>query len=304
MSKSDLELESTQIFVKVVQQGSFSRAAAILKLPVSTVSRAISRLEAEVGTTLMHRTTRSLKLTSEGQSYFDASVGPLQQLEEARKSLHGRGDVVSGLIKISATEDMGSFVVTPVIARVMKVQPALTFEFDYTNEVVDLVKGGYDIAVRVGRLNSSRFKSRKLGEISIVAVASPAYLARKPKIRKPNDLVDHDCIAFTPASVGFRWTLSQGGKTVVVPAKAKAIGNQMQSLISLAVEGGGVALVPHFACKSALASGGLVRVLPEWSSPGFPVSLIFPNTGDLPARVKIVADELARTLQEVLGKPV
>jgi LysR family transcriptional regulator, regulator for bpeEF and oprC len=296
-----MELESTRVFVKVVQQNSFSKAAELLKLPVSSVSRTISRLEHEVGTKLLHRTTRSLKLTSAGQTFFDASVGPVRLLEDARNSLHGKDDVVTGLVKITSTEDIGAFVVTPVISRLMKVHPSLSFEFDYTDEVVDLVKGGYDLAVRVGRISASRFKSRKLGEIAIIAVASPDYLGRKPKVREPGDLVSHDCITFTPGAVGFRWEFSSGFKKVTVPLKPKTTGNQMLSLISLATEGAGISFVPYFACRTQLSIGSLTRVLPGWSASGYSVTLVSPNTSTLPARVKLVADELAISIREVLS---
>jgi DNA-binding transcriptional LysR family regulator len=299
-----MEIESTRIFVKVVQQGSFSKAAQLLRMPVSTVSRAVSRLEGEVGARLLQRTTRALKLTSAGLAFYESCLGPIQLIEDARRSLQGADSMATGTIRITASEDFGAHAVTPAIAGLMKQHPALSFEFDYTDAVIDLVAEGYDLAVRIGKLPPSRLKAIRLGHVSIIAVASPAYLAAKPRIREPKDLHAHDLISFAPDAGGARITLSSGKRSVTVARPLRASGNQMGSLVRLAEAGVGVAFVPHFACLKALSSGKLERVLPEWTTEDFPVSLVSVATGPMPARVRLVADRLAASLRAVLRYPV
>ena len=281
-----MELETTRIFIKVVQQGSFSKAANLLKMPVSNVSRAVSYLEAEVGTTLLQRTTRTLRLTSAGQAFFEASVGPIQILEDAKRSLQGTDSIIAGSVKLTAPEDLGEFAVSPALAKLMKKHPSLSFDFNYTDEIVDLVSEGYDLAVRLGRLNPSRFKAIKVGEVSIIAVASPTYLSSRAQIRSSKDLVQNDLLYFAG--------------TIPSSHRPKAAGNQMRSLVTLARLGAGIALVPQFTCRQEIEQGKLVRVLPTWTSSRFTVSLVSATTSQMPARVRIVTDELVNSLKEAL----
>lgn len=295
-----MELEPTRVFVKVVQQGSFSRAAELLKLPKSTVSRTVSRLEAESGTKLLLRTTRSLTLTAAGRAFYENCAGPVQALEHARKSLDGQDNVVVGNVRVTAPEDFGSRVVSPAVGQLMQEHPGLVFELHYTDKIVDLVKGGYDLAVRIGRLAPSRLKAKRFGDIVMVAVASPEYLKQRPAIRKPQDLVTHDCMMFTPRSPSPTWTLRSAGKSVTVPVKPKLVVNQMSSLVALAVQGAGVALLPLFLCREELQSGRLRRVLPDWKSDTMPVSVVSPIGSAGSGRLRLIVDKFAEAIARAL----
>lgn len=282
-----MELETTRIFVKVAQQGSFSKAARLLKLPVSTVSRAVKRLEAEIGATLLQRTTRAVRLTPGGKAFFESAVGPIQSLEDARRSLQGADSIVSGSVKLTAPDDLGAYAVTPALAGLLRKHPALNLEFNYTDEVVDLVEGGYDLAVRVGRLTASRFKAVKVGEVALIAVASPGYLAERPRVRTARDFERHELLTFSD-------DLGQLRKS------PRAFGNQMEALVAMSVRGAGIAIVPQFTCQADLERGRLVRVLPDWAMSRLPVSLIMVAEAQMPARVRVVADELIVSLRQAL----
>ncbi|MBY0554965.1 LysR family transcriptional regulator [bacterium] len=296
----NFELESTLIFVKVVQQGSFSRAAELLRIPLSTASRSISRLESELGTKLLLRTTRSLTLTPTGKEYFERSVGPITELEGARKSLAGKDGILSGRIKITANEDQGALVITPIISKIIETHPQISFELHYTSQALDLVKGGYDLALRVGRLNASRFKAKSLGEISIIAVASKLYLNGRNPIIEPSDLVDHATLVYGPGPETTRYVFQskKGKKTISI--KPHSVANHMPSLVILAMSNAGVAFVPEFICKEQLKSGSLVRVLPEWTTSKYALHLVFPNTSKILPRVKLVADEITKSVRELI----
>lgn len=295
-----MELEPTRIFVKVVQQGSFSRAAELLKLPKSSVSRAVSRLEAESGTKLLLRTTRSLTLTAAGRAFYESCVGPIQALEDARKSLAGQDSIVVGTVRLTASEDFGTYVVSPVIGKLAKEHPGLVFELHYTDSVLDLVKGGYDLAIRIGKLNPSRLKAKRFGDIVFVAVAAPEYLQQRPAIKKPHDLSTHDCMMFTPRSPSPSWTFRSAGKIARVPVKPKLVVNQMTSLIAMAVQGVGIAFVPMFLCKKELQSGRLARVLPDWNGDSMPISIVSPVGVSSSSRLKLISDKIAEAIEASL----
>lgn len=295
-----MEIELTRIFVKVAQNGSFTRAAEILKLSKSSVSKAIARLEKETGTKLIVRTTRSLTLTASGRGFYEASLGPILQIEEAQKSLYGQDSLLTGLLRITAAEDLGSIVIAPAIAELSSKHANLNFELEYTDEVVDLVKDGFDIAIRIGKVKETNLKLKRAGEVVLVPVAAPKYLKGKNKIRSPEDLKDHDCLSINAQGVSERWSLRSTRGTVHVPIHSKIVSNQMTSLVQMAIAGGGVSLVPHYLCQTFIADGRLQRVLPEWSTPGIPVSILTPLAPSSSARLKAATDYLQSALVKAL----
>jgi LysR family transcriptional regulator, regulator for bpeEF and oprC len=296
-----IELDLTRVFVKVVQNGSFSRTAQLLKLPKSTVSKSISRLERETGTKLLLRTTRSLSLTAAGRAFFDATVGAISTLEEAQKSLYGSDSILNGQVRITAPEDLGSLVIAPIVAELALQNAGLGFELHYTDDVLDLVKDGFDLAVRVGRLAESGFKMKRVGEVVLIPVATKEYLKRYDKIRHPQDLSEHLCGSLNRQALLGHWTLRSSKGTVCVPIRARVSSNQMTSLLKVAQSGCGIALVPHYMAKPLLDSGELVRVLPEWSSPGLPVSVVTPLSPSSSARLKITFDRVSTALSRALS---
>jgi LysR family transcriptional regulator, regulator for bpeEF and oprC len=297
-----MDLESTRVFVKVVQQGSFSKAAAILKHPTSTMSRIVSRLEKEIGTQLLLRTTRRITLTPAGRELYERVAGHIEAIEEARRSVEGNDRSLKGRIRITATEDLGAFVVTPIIGRIIKKYPDLSFDIYYTNEVLDLVKEGYDLALRIGHLNPSRFKSVRLGQLSLVSVASPGYLESRNKIKRPKDLAEHNCLIFGSSSDVTKWSLHSKNEKIKVSIRPHSTANQMQSLVTLAAAQAGIAFVPYFACKREIREGSLVRVLPDWSIANYEVHLVSPNISGMPTRVKKVAEEIAGSTKSILSE--
>lgn len=300
-----MQLESTRIFVKVVQLGSFSKAADWLKLPKSSVSRSVSGLEKETGTRLLLRTTRSLTLTAAGRAFYDSCLAPVQALEDAQKSLFGQDSMLTGTLRITAPEDLGTQVIAPAIAKLAMENSGLRFELIYTDEVLDLIKDGFDMAVRIGPLQPSSYRAKKLGEVILGAVASPEYLKKAPKILTPSDLTLHDCLSYLPGSNRPRWALKRKQETKHIPISPRLVSNQMTSLVRMATAGAGIALVPLHLSADAVASGRLQRVLPEWSSPGFQVSLLTPLASTSSARLRIsaeyVGNEVARALKSYPG---
>ncbi len=292
-----MELELSRIFVKVIQTGSFSKAAEVLKLPKSTVSRAISKLEFETGTKLMVRTTRSLTMTEAGRNYFEQCLPAIVILEEANKSLKDKDKSISGLVRITAPEDMGASVISSAIAKLSLKYPSLNFELSFNDAVVDIVKDGFDVAIRLGKRKDSGLKLKHAGEIVLIAVASPKYLKGKNKISHPAELKDHICLSHFWSK---QWLMKSKSGKAEVNVKSKVTGNQMLSMIRMASEGSGVAFVPKYLCDSYLKEGKLVHVLPEWKSPPIQVSIITPIAPSTAARIKVTVDTIHEAIIEAL----
>jgi DNA-binding transcriptional LysR family regulator len=296
-----MDLELIRIFVKVAQNKSFSKAADLLKLPKSTVSKSISRLEKEIETKLLLRTTRSLTLTPAGRLFYDSSLGPIQTLEEAQKSLYGLDSKLTGLVRITVPEDLGNHIIAPATGKLLALHPSLSFELHYTDDVVDLIKDGFDLAIRLGRVNESSFKIKRAGVVKLIMVATPKYLKNQKKILHPDDLKFHHCLTYSDQSLNSKWTLRSHKKIIQAPINTKMSCNQMSGLLKMALASAGVALVPKFLCKSDIETGKLVHILPDWIGPTFEVSLISPLASTSSARLKVTIDQIYSSLQKALG---
>jgi DNA-binding transcriptional LysR family regulator len=295
-----MEIERTLMFVKVVQHGSFTKAAAALRLPKSTVSKAITRLESETGTKLLLRTTRSQTLTAAGRAFYETCIGPVRVIEEAQKSLYGNDSILSGIVKLTAPTDLGIMVVAPVIGELCRNNPQLSFELHYSNHVVDLVKEGFDLALRIGKLRENNLRAKKLGQIFLALFASPSYLRSVGKVRTPQDLASLDTLAISSAAMNRRWVLRKENETAQILIRSRIESNQVTSLVQMAIAGAGIALLPIYLCQPEVERGALVRILPEWSSMGFPVSLVSPLAMSGSARIKLVSENLGTAVREAL----
>jgi LysR family transcriptional regulator for bpeEF and oprC len=296
-----MEVESIRIFVKVVQMASFSKAANLLRLPKSTVSRSISHLEQQTGTKLLVRTTRSVNPTAAGLTFYERTMDAIQVLEDSMRLLHGQDNIVSGNLRITAPEDLGAHIISPLIAKMSLQYPDLSFELNYTDEILDLVKQGYDFAIRIGKLSPSRFKVKKLGEIVLIPVASPNYLNGRKAIRLPQDLQNHDCLVYSPESSRPKWTLQSNKETIQVAIQPKIVANMMTSLLSMAKQSAGIAFVPKYLCQNELSSGKLIRILPDWTEPGLPVHVVSPLGTNASSRLKVISSQLNAGIEKALG---
>jgi len=295
-----MELDVIRIFVKVIQSGSYTRAASLLQLPKSSVSRAVTRLETESGCKLLMRTTRSITLTAAGRAFYDTCVAPLQQLEDARRSLSGKDSLIVGSVKITGPEDLGASILTPAIAELSKDHSGLKFEIHYTNQVVDLIRDGFDLAIRIGVLKDSQLKAHKLGEIKLILVATAGYLS-KHSVKNPEDLLECDCLSYGPRYTKTKWELRSNKSKKTLNFEAKIICNQMSSLMNLAKEGAGIALVPEYLCQQDLATKKLVHVLPDFFEEGYPVWLLSPHSIQNSAKIKLLISSFQTRIKKLLS---
>ncbi|MEY4631002.1 MAG: hypothetical protein RIQ81_1122 [Pseudomonadota bacterium] len=276
-----LDLNHLEIFMHVVEARSFSNAAKNLAIPKSKASRAVSTLEQVMGGQLLYRTTRDVTATELGLRLYNHISSGMTALKVGLTETRRESIPMSGTIRITSVEDVGTHIVTPVLARFSAKYPGLKFDMIYTLKVMDLVKDGIDIAIRVGAVSQQSYRVRKVGMIRFIFVASPRYLERQSigrvNLARPEVLQDLDLLMLTlkPADPA-RVDLKNGDQRITVRLKPKHVSNATEALIALAVAGGGVALVPDFMARPGLHDGSLVEVCKGWHLAPMPVSIVTP----------------------------
>ncbi|WP_413587086.1 LysR substrate-binding domain-containing protein [Bdellovibrio sp. HCB274] len=274
--QADMDLNEIHIFVRVVQVGSFNKAAAQLGMPNSTVSTKVSTLEKRLGITLLHRTTRKLSLTQAGEVFFQSALKHIEGLISAEQEASLSQSEPSGTLRITAPSMFSSSVLPEVIAAYTEKFPKVAVELIASDTSLDLISENIDIAIRAGSLSDSAMKSLKLGVSYFAPFASSSYLKTHEKITHPKDLLNHTCVQFTPLGRN-RWEFTSQSKTRVnVAMKQKLILNELYLVRELAVSGQGVALLPTFVCEKDVGQKQLTRILRDWRSEAKDVQFVYP----------------------------
>ena len=325
-----MDIQLIHYFVSIVKHGSFTKAATILKVPKSTLSKAVTKLEAETGTKLLIRSTRKQNLTDAGRQFYESCLGPIQTIEDAEKTLYGQDSIISGTVRITVPEDFEIVLLSGCIQRLCKNYPDLKIIIKGTNDVVDLVGEGFDFAVRIGPLEESNLKVRTIGHIKLVTVVSKEYFAEINgteingteingtevngtevngteikqdgiKLEEPEDLIKIRCVGFTSNKPHQILTLSKGKKTEVIKIPLVVEANQATSVYKLTMAGVGAAVLPTFLCQKDIDSGELIKVLKDWKYSDVPVSLVSPLSTLNSVRLKVVSDEIVEALRASLN---
>jgi DNA-binding transcriptional LysR family regulator len=283
------ELEA---FVTVVDRGGFSAAARTLGVTPSAISKLVARLEARLGARLVHRSTRAIQLTDEGQAYYDRGVRVLADLDEAEQNAT-RGEP-RGRVRINTSFPFGTVILLPLVPRLTRLHPELEIDIALTDRVIDLVEERTDIAIRWGALASSDLIARKLGETRQVIVGAPAYLRRAGTPRTVKDLDAHRRLGWSVTRSSPDWPLRVGRRIVTVPTTPHLRAADGESLRLLALGGMGLARLSRYHVHADLARGRLVPVL-EASDPldAAPIHAVFlGRPGRLAPRIRAVLDFL------------
>lgn len=281
-------------FVKVVEAGSFARAAERLDRSVSAVSRQVAELETHLDARLLHRTTRRLALTDTGRAFHQRAVQLLADLEEAEQAAHAGTAQPRGTLRISAAHTFGTRHLAPLVASFMARYPDVRIDMELSDRAVDLVEEGFDLAVRIGTIGSQHLVGRKVASTCLVCCAAPAYLARQGRPDKPEDLVAHACItyAYGPSPNAWRFRDPDGSeRTVRVSGPLHS--NDGRFSEAMAVQGLGIAREPDFIVGPDLAAGRLVRLLQAWDLEPTPIYVVYPSRRHLSAKVRAFAEHIA-----------
>ena len=276
-----MDLNAALVFVHVVNSGSFTGAARALGIPASTVSDRVAALELSLGSSLLTRTTRTLKLTDVGREFFtkaEAAVNALLQAGEQASQAQKRP---TGVLRLSGPSDFATREIAESIAEYHARFPGVRVETHLSNRAVDLIAEGFDIAIRGGDLDDSSLLAKPIGAGCQLLAASPAYLRRAPAIDAPEALSRLACIGFLMTSrTGAEppWVLrSAAGKTARVKPEFTNASTSFTMIIDLMKAGEGIALLPETLIQDELEEGELIRVLPGWSTARAPVHLVYPR---------------------------
>ncbi|MBW3760922.1 LysR family transcriptional regulator [Aeromonas jandaei] len=277
------------LFATVVEQGSFTRAAELMGMPKSSVSQKISRLEAQLGVRLLQRTTRRLSLTPQGEVYVEHCQGLLTLARSANLAMARLRSAPAGRVRITAPEATGTLLLGRILAEFRALYPEVVLELTLSDEQLDLVGEGYDLALRAAPLKDSSLICRRIGQVPRHLVAAPAYVAAHGMPQQLSDLGRYACLVHSALPL---WPLQEGGWR----PQGACISNSLLALRELAINEGGIALLPHHVCEGDLASGRLQKVLPELAVPPNPFYLIYPSREHLAPALRTLMDFVAERL--------
>jgi DNA-binding transcriptional LysR family regulator len=284
-------------FAAVHASGSFSAAATTLGVPRSTVSRAVAALEEQLKLSLFQRTTRKVTTTPVGVSLFERVAPQLDSLAGAVVDLPEQAAAPSGTLRLTTTPDLASVVLTEAIARYLRRYPEVQVELELSARVVDLVREGFDLALRIARTRpkSSSLVARKVGDIFLQLYASPTYLARRPAPRTPAEVSEHEWVTYD--TLPLTLTSARGSKSVVAPAP-RVRSNDMFFQREALRAGCGLGTLPSFLADADVTAGTLVRVLPDWVVFSGSVVLVHPAHRHLPRKVSAFQELLLELLRQ------
>jgi DNA-binding transcriptional LysR family regulator len=287
-----------EVFVQVVERGGFSAAARALGMTPSAVSKLVGRLEARLGTQLVHRSTRKLQLTAEGQQFHERSVQVLADLDEAERSVSADTSP-RGRVTLNTSVSFGAQVLVPLVPKLVAQHPQIALDIALTDRVVDLMDERADIAIRWGPLPSSDLVARHLGETGQAIVGSPGYLASHGTPRKPADLESHCRLDFSYRRRVPDWPLLVNGRPLDVPVRGNVRASDGETLRQLALAGAGLARLSRYHVQADLDAGRLVPVLEKYNPHDMaPIHAVYlGKAGRLPSRVRAVLDFLVTNVR-------
>ena len=275
------DLNEMAIFAKVVEEKSFTGAALKLGLPKSTVSRKISQLEERVGVRLLHRTTRQLRTTDSGASYYEYCARMVEQAAEADLHMQNLQVEPTGRIRVSVPMGFGNDFFSELISEFVVTYPKVRVDIFMDNRAVDLIDEEFDVAIRVADLPDSSMVARPLGPAVLMLVASPEYVEKHGQPETLNDLHDHDYIHFMDSPMEM---IGPNGvqETYVEP---RLMINDMRFSLKLVLKGRGIAAIPLMLCAQDLMKGNLVHLLPQYRFPHKTLNLVYPSRKQLSTKV-------------------
>ena len=286
-----------KMLVSVVEAGSISAAAERLNLAKSAVSRRLSELEARLGVSLIHRTTRRLNLTDSGRAYYARCVAILADVEEAESALSQAHSALKGTLKVALPLSFGLLHLSPLIQAFMTEHPDVRFEIDFNDRQIDLMQEGFDLAIRVATLEDSSLIARRLAPIRHVVCASPGYLAHHGTPHAAADLARHLCLAYSNARDPGLWSYrGPGGESGQVRVPVRLAASSGEFLMLAALAGEGLVLLPSFYVHETLRTGQLLPLLTDHVWPELAAYAVYPPTRHLSNRARAFIDFLADRL--------
>lgn len=286
-------------YTAVVETGSFTAAAERLGITKAVVSQQVARLEREFRTTLLVRSTRRVRTTEAGQSFYYRCASILKEAEEAFEELSASASEPTGTLRLTAPFDYGIGVVVPVITEFSQRYPQCKVEAHFSDQTLDLGTHDLDLSIRVGWITEQHLQARRIGHFEQRLVAGPQWRARIQALQAPADLAELPLVANTALREPTRWAFSRGeSERVVVEMKSGVSLNATLAVREATLQGAGLSVLPDYVAAPDLQAGRLIEVLPEWALPRGEIHVVFPTARFRPVKVRVFTELLARkTLQ-------
>jgi len=287
-------------FARAASLGSYTAAARSLSVSPSAVSKSIRRLEERLGVTLFNRTTRSLTLTPEGIDLHDRVLRLLKELEQIEQAAMAAHSGPKGVLRVTAPLPIGVRVLAPVLPRFRERYPNVSIDLRLTDHLVDLVREGVDVAIRVGELSDSQLISRRLGTHRLCAFASPGYLKKRGTPGHPDELANHDCINFRYQSTGqaLKWPFRHGRRTEEIKVNAGITIDVSDAVMAVLVAGGGIGIAATYVAHSHVLRGELVPILTRFAVDRFPILALWPESRRGSPNVRAFVDFLTEVFPD------
>ncbi|OBV38434.1 LysR family transcriptional regulator, regulator for bpeEF and oprC [Janthinobacterium psychrotolerans] len=284
-----------EVFIQVVDAGSFTRAAENMQLPKATVSTLISSLEASLSVKLLNRTTRHVSITSDGAAYYEHCVRILSDVREAEESLSRTRLNPSGRLRVDAPTALASELLIPALPDFFARYPDIVLELGCSDRPVDLIEEGVDCAVRGGELGDVNLIARRVGVLHFITCASPAYLAHYGTPQHPNELSLHRGVNFFSAKTGrtFEWDFTRDGERIQIAMPSNIALNDSNAYSAAGLAGLGIVQMTHFMLAPLMEQGKMVELLKEWESDPLPIHVIYPPNRHLSAKVRVFVEWVA-----------
>ena len=308
---AEMHLDDVAAFVRVVDRGGFAPVARDLKVPTSTVSRAVARLEETLGTRLVSRTTRSVRATSEGRTFYDEVAPAIAALRHAARGVEGTDRLPQGRLRVTAPNDLGTTFLAEAVVEFTRRCPRVEVELILTARRVNLVEENVDIALRAGALPDSTLIAKKLGDAQLEMYASIAYVQARGVPASLSEIAGHEVVNFRPREGVSRWTLHGPEGECVHDFRGRIGADDFLSVRAAIRAGGGIGFLTRFLAAPDITTGLLVRVLPAYHVKGAPLHLVHASSRNVPARVTafrdFIIDAFARqqmpTPAETIARP-
>ena len=285
------------LFIRVVETGSFSKAAVEAGVTQPTATKAVAAMEQRLGARLLHRSTRGVTPTETGALYYDKCKLIAREIDEADNLATLLQSRVGGMLRISTSVAFGRRVVVPLVLRYMALHPDITLDLSFDDRYVNLVEQGVDLAIRMGPMADSALGARYLGTNPWLMVAAPAYLAARGAPASAADLARHDCVVYSSVQGDDRWSLRTAtGEKLSIPVKGPLRSNNLSAILAAARAGMGLAVLPWYVARESLAEGTVVPVLADHGLPAQEMHAVFPSPKLVPLKVTSFSGFLQQSL--------
>lgn len=297
-------IATLQIFSRVAELSSFTQAADRLGMPKARVSTEVQQLEAQLGTRLLHRTTRRVQLTQDGQAFYERCKDLLADVDELQSMFQQGGQALRGRLRVDMSTGVARDLVIPRLPEFLREHPHIELELSSTDRRVDLVREGFDCVLRVGSLGDSGLVARPIGRFRQINCASPEYLRAHGKPRSLDDLASHRLVHYVSTlggkSAGFEVADDSGVRSIKMAGSMTV--NNAEAYQAACLAGLGIIQAPSIGMRKFIARGLLVEVLPRYRAPDMPVSIVYTNRRHLPKRVQVFMTWVARLLEEEIAR--